>query len=163
MHDSDQKLTTNDSKSPDKLIVAPGTAIPLSEIEWTFSRSGGPGGQHANTAATRVTLRFNVDASPSLTRTQKEKIRDRLKRRIDQNGVFQLVVEDERSQHQNRRIAIERFRMKLKKALKPAKKRKSTSVPPSQKEERLKEKRRRAELKEARRRGRRLMNEGDYE
>lgn len=159
MHESDHLLSGDTGDVGNALPITPNLVIPFSEIHWRFSRSSGPGGQNVNKTATRVTLSFNVDDSPSLTDPQKRMIHSRLKKRIDTNGNLNVVVEDERSQHRNRQIALERFQRHLRKALKPAKQRKKTSVPQSEREERLRDKRTRARIKAARQRGRQLLDD----
>jgi ribosome-associated protein len=81
------------------------------EIDLRTSRSSGPGGQHANTAETRVEAVFDVDASPSLTARQKRRV-------IARSGpVLRAVAQDERSQARNREVAVERLVAKLAAAL----------------------------------------------
>jgi ribosome-associated protein len=95
----------------DVLRVSSALVIPASELNWSFSASGGPGGQHANTANTRVELRFDVAGSSSLSDIQ----RDRLLRALGPE--VRVVVSDERSQARNRQIARERLAQKLAGAL----------------------------------------------
>ena len=81
--------------------------IPLDEIEWQTSRSGGPGGQHANTSDTRVEVRFDVNASPSLGPRQRARLLERL------GPVVRATASDSRSQARNREIALERLHLAL--------------------------------------------------
>jgi ribosome-associated protein len=83
--------------------------VPLSEIEFRFSPSRGPGGQHANRSHTRVTLLFSVANSPSLDEPVREKLQLALASRLDSQGVLQVTSQDTRSQKQNRELAIARF------------------------------------------------------
>ena len=85
--------------------------IPLDELEWRFSGSGGPGGQHANTSNTRAEVRFDVAASPSLGPRQ----RDRLLERV--GPLVRVVASDSRSQARNRELALERLADRLAAAL----------------------------------------------
>lgn len=122
-------------------------AIPLAELEFRFSRSGGPGGQHVNRSATRVELRFDVAHSPSLSEEQRQRALERLAGRLDSEGVLRVVAESERSQWRNRQEAVERFRMLLRQALHIPRRRRRTRLPAWAKERRLAEKRRRSEIK----------------
>ncbi|MFN8017049.1 MAG: alternative ribosome rescue aminoacyl-tRNA hydrolase ArfB [Acidimicrobiales bacterium] len=130
----------------DRIFVAPGVRIPRSELQVRFSASGGPGGQHANKAATRVELAFDVAASPSLLPVQRERVLDRL------GPVLRIVVDDERSQARNRAIAEERFAERLAAALKVERPRRPTKPSRAAKERRLDAKRQRSQTKADRRR-----------
>ena len=101
------------------------------EIELRVSRSSGPGGQHANKAATRVEAVFDVEASPSLSPAQKRR----------------AVAQDERSQARNRELAVERLVAKLAEALRVERRRVATRSSAAARERRLAEKRRRAGVK----------------
>src|SRR5664280_3566590 len=79
--------------------------------------SGGPGGQNVNKVATKVTLTFDVAASPSLTDAQRDRIRARLATRISKDGVLQVVSQRHRTQGANRAAALERFVELLRDAL----------------------------------------------
>lgn len=89
--------------------VPGGPSIPEEEIDFAVSRAGGPGGQHVNTTATRVELRFDVAGSPSLDPAQRARILDRLHTRISREGILRVVASRERSQRANRDAAIARF------------------------------------------------------
>jgi ribosome-associated protein len=121
--------------------VSPTCAIGLDELEWQFSGSGGPGGQHANTANTRVEVRFDVGASPSLGPRQKARLVERL------GPVVRVVVSDTRSQLRNRELALERLRARLGGALRVERRRVPTRATRASKERRLQDKRRQAERK----------------
>lgn len=125
--------------------------IPYEEIRFITSRSSGPGGQHVNTADTRVTLLFNVEKSPSLTDFQKVAATGKLRRRIDKRGILRVTSQKFRSQKANKDAAIERFVELMRWALKPAIPRKATRVPRSAKRKRLDRKRRTADKKKHRR------------
>lgn len=128
----------------DRLRVSGSCVIDLDELEWRFSGSGGPGGQHANTANTRVDLRFDVRGSRSLGPRQRARIIERL------GPVVRVVVSDSRSQHRNRELALERLRTRLAGALRVERPRVPTRVSPSAKERRLQAKRRQSERKRGR-------------
>lgn len=126
-------------------------AIPLAEIGYRATRSGGPGGQHVNTSSTRIELEFNVQTSPSLTDAQRSRILQRLANRIDTAGVLRLSSSGSRSQHQNREDVTDRLARLLADALKERKPRKRTKVPRAAKEARLKQKKQRSTIKKHRR------------
>jgi ribosome-associated protein len=90
-----------------------------SELEFRFTRSGGPGGQHVNTAATRVELVFDLAASRTLTSEERTLAARRLRSRLDGDGRLRVVAQDERSQARNRRLAVERFCELMRDALRP--------------------------------------------
>jgi len=119
--------------------------LPLSEVELRFSRSSGPGGQHANTAETRVEAVFDVSASAALTEHQKRRVLARA------GPVLRAVAQDERSQWRNRELALERLVEQLRAALKVARRRVPTKPSRAAKERRLETKRRRAATKKLRR------------
>jgi ribosome-associated protein len=133
------------------LTVNEQLAIPLAELTYRATRSGGPGGQHVNTSATRVEVEFDVASSPSLTDAQRARIMERMANRIDGSGLLRLASSEQRSQHQNREDVTQRLARLLADALKERKARKRTKVPRAAKEARLKSKKQRAETK--RRRG----------
>ena len=120
-------------------------SIPRSELRIRVSRSSGPGGQHANTAETRVDALFDVDASVALTDRQKQRVR------ASAGPVLRAVAQDERSQARNRELAVERLVGKLREALKVERRRVATRPTKASVERRLESKRRRAAAK--RRRG----------
>ena len=126
------------------LRVTRSCSIPFSELEWRFSGSGGPGGQHANTANTRAEVRFDVRASPSLGPRQRARLLERL------GPVVRVVASDERSQARNRQLAIERLRSRLAEALRVAKPRRPTAPSEAARERRLRAKHQRAEVKRGR-------------
>jgi ribosome-associated protein len=125
----------------DGIRVTRTLAIPLSELEWRFTPSGGPGGQHANRSNTRVEVRFDVEHSPSLGPRQ----RDRLLQRL--GPVVRVVADDERSQARNRALAAERLRERLADALHIERERRPTKPTKSAGERRLQSKRRRSAAK----------------
>jgi ribosome-associated protein len=126
------------------LVVSRSCRIPLDELEWRFSASGGPGGQHANTSNTKAEVRFDVAGSPSLGPRQRARLLERL------GPVVRVVASDERSQARNRDLALGRLASRLADGLRvetvrvPTKPRKSASV------NRLADKRRRSETKRLR-------------
>jgi ribosome-associated protein len=125
--------------------VTPSLGIPVSELQFRFSPSGGPGGQHANKVSTRVELRFDVAASRALGPRQRARLLDRLGPEI------RVVADDERSQIRNRAVAVDRFRARVADALRVEKPRRPTRPSRGAKERRLADKRRLSERKRDRR------------
>ena len=125
--------------------------IPADEISLKHSTSGGPGGQHANKVATRIDLRWDVASSPSLGPRQRARILHGLRGRIDGSGVLRLSSDRHRSQLRNREDVLDRLGALVAGALKPPKKRVATAPSASARERRLKAKKRRSQIKRARR------------
>jgi ribosome-associated protein len=120
-------------------------AIPLEELEWRFSGSGGPGGQHANTSNTRVEVRFDVAGSPSLSPAQRARLVERI------GPLVRVVAADTRSQARNRELALARLRERLADALRTPRARRATAPSAAGRRRRLDAKRRRGDLKRQRR------------
>lgn len=127
------------------------TAVDDSEIDFTFARSGGPGGQHANTSSTKVELRWSVDASAAFSTEQKALIHQRLGGRINAEGVLVLQASEYRSQTRNREAVLARFAHLLAEALQVQASRRPTKPTRAARRRRLDAKRRRAETKSLRR------------
>ena len=119
--------------------------LPLSEVELRFSRSSGPGGQHANTSETRVEAVFDVEASAALTETQKRRVLAKA------GPTLRAVAQDERSQWRNRELAVERLADQLREALRVERRRVPTKPSAAAREQRLEDKRRRSATKRLRR------------
>jgi ribosome-associated protein len=129
----------------ESIQVTQAVAIPISEIELRFSRSSGPGGQHAQKTETRVEAVFDVEASEALSEAQKARV-------IRKAGpVLRAVAQDERSQARNRELAFERLADALREALKVERRRRPTKPTAASRERRLTQKRRRGETKQQRR------------
>jgi ribosome-associated protein len=137
--------------SMEDLVVEPGLVIPGHELSIATSRSGGPGGQHVNTTATRVTLRWNVRATEALDPSRRDRLIARLGNRVTADGDLLVHVSSSRSQSQNRSDAFERLAQLVRKALVERKKRKPTRPSRSSKERRLREKKEHSGRKAARR------------
>ena len=119
--------------------------IPASELLWRFSRSGGPGGQHANKAATRAEVRFDIAGSPSLGPRQRARLQERL------GDEVRVVADDERSQARNRDLALERLCARLAAALRVDRPRRPTKPTAASVRRRLEAKRHQASRKANRR------------
>jgi ribosome-associated protein len=117
------------------LRVTSSCVIPLDELTWRFARSGGPGGQHANTSDTRAEVRFCIATSPSLGPRQRARLLERL------GPVVTVAASDSRSQARNRELALERLRGKLAEALRREKPRRPTRPTRGARERRLDAKR----------------------
>jgi ribosome-associated protein len=129
----------------DRLVVTDGVRIPRHELLVTFSASGGPGGQHANKAATRVEITFDVEASAAFTDAQRRRVIAKL------GPVVRVVADDERSQWRNRSLAEERLAAKLRGALQVPRQRRGTRPTRGSQRRRLDQKRQRGETKRFRR------------
>jgi ribosome-associated protein len=127
--------------------VAPGVEVPVSELTWRFSASGGPGGQHVNTANTRAEVVFDIAGSPTLP----PDVRDRLVARL--GPVVAVAASDRRSQLRNRESAVARLVERLRDGLVEPKSRRPTRPTLASKRRRLEAKRRQGERKQERRSG----------
>jgi ribosome-associated protein len=122
----------------------------LTELSYRTSRSSGSGGQHVNKVESRVEVVWNVAESRALSQEQKALILSRLKNRIDHSGNLTVSSSTSRSQHENKKLATARLLSLVELALKKKKIRKKTGIPNLVKEKRLKEKKKRSELKSSR-------------
>jgi ribosome-associated protein len=129
----------------ESIRVTRSVLLPLAEIELRFSRSSGPGGQHAQKSETRVEALFDVEGSEALTPAQKRRVT------VKAGPVLRAVAQDERSQWRNRELAVERLVEQLRAALKVERRRVATKPSAAAKRRRLEAKKRRAETKRLRR------------
>jgi ribosome-associated protein len=132
----------------DPLPIRPGLVLPLAEIELRAARSSGPGGQHANTTESRVEASFDVAASATLSEEQKARVAARLGPRVT------ATAQDTRSQLRNRELALDRLAARLAHALEVPRPRTATRPTAASRRRRVEGKRRRGEVKRARRRDR---------
>ena len=124
----------------DQLLIAD------DELDWRFTPSGGPGGQHANKANTRVELSWDITASAAVTERQRNRLRSRL------GDTVRVVADDHRSQYRNRMVATERLAEMCRKALAPPPKaRKPTKPSKGARKRRLESKRKAGQTKRLRR------------
>ena len=103
----------------DVVEIGAAAPLPVSELDFRFTRSGGPGGQHVNTSSTRAELTFDLAGSPTLTDQERERAMRRLRSRLDSEGRLRVVAQDERSQRRNRSLALRRFAELMQRALAP--------------------------------------------
>ena len=129
--------------------ITPSFGIDESEVQFAFVRASGPGGQNVNKVATAVQLRFDVDHS-ALPDEVKERLKHVAGNRITSDGELLIEAKKFRTQEQNREDAIRRFVELLQRAFKKPKSRKKTKPTKASKEQRLKEKKTRGEIKKLR-------------
>lgn len=132
------------------LPIQEGLEIPLAELTFRFSRSGGPGGQHVNRSETRVEVLFDVAHSSSLSEAQRQQLLRNLAPYLDSRGVLHLVSSASRSQHENRKEVLDRLARLLRQGLKRRRRRIPTRPGPGAVARRLEAKRRRSALKRER-------------
>jgi ribosome-associated protein len=129
----------------DAIRVTRSVVLPRGEIELRFSRSSGPGGQHANTAETRVEALLDVTATTALSEAQRRRVLAKA------GPVLRAVAQDERSRLRNRDLAVERLVEQLREALRVERRRVATKPTAASRERRLESKKRRSETKKLRR------------
>jgi ribosome-associated protein len=129
----------------ESIRVTRSVVLPLGEVDFRYSRSSGPGGQHAQKTETRVEAVFDVGSSSALSDTQKRRVVARA------GPVLRAVAQDQRSQARNRDLALERLVEQLRRALRVERRRVATQPTAASRERRLEEKRRRAKTKRLRR------------
>jgi ribosome-associated protein len=125
--------------------VTRSVVLPVSEVGLRFSRSSGPGGQHANTSETRVEAIFDVESSSALSDAQKRRVLAKA------GPTLRAIAQDERSQLRNRELAIERLVEQLRETLKVERRRVATMPTKASRERRLETKKRRSHTKKLRR------------
>jgi len=130
----------------DHLHVTRSLVIPMRELSWRFSASGGPGGQHANTSNTRAEVRFDIERSPSLGPRQRARLQERF------GTELRVVASGERSQARNRSAALDRLAARLADGVRVPRTRTPTRPTRSAARRRLETKQRRSSLKRQRRR-----------
>ena len=132
------------------LIINSKLEIPAGEIQWRFSKSSGAGGQNVNKTDSRVEIVFNVSESKSLTPYQKHRITTQDEIKLS-NDCICIVVQDKRSQYQNRQLALTRLASTLEALLKPPPKKRRVTIPTrTSQRRRIESKKRRGQLKKNR-------------
>lgn len=110
------------------LEVSGALNIPAAELDWRFSRSSGPGGQHVNTSDSRVELSWNIAGSAVLTSSQRERLLARLENKLV-GGVLTVSASEQRSQLRNREIALNKLAELVSAALAPGPARRRATKP----------------------------------
>jgi ribosome-associated protein len=128
----------------ESIRVTRSVVLPLAEVTFRFSRSSGPGGQHAQKSETRVEALFDVESSQALTDAQKRRVISRA------GPALRAVAQDERSQLRNRELALERLVEQLRRALRVERRRVPTKPSAAARKRRLEQKRRRSDTKRLR-------------
>jgi len=134
------------------LRVQPGLLIPETELNESYSRAGGPGGQHVNKVATRATLRWDIAASGALRSSQRDRLLEKLRSRLTTEGVLVVHASSSRSQSANRQEARERLAELIRAALVVQRKRRATRPTRASRERRLSDKKRKGDRKRGRQR-----------
>lgn len=134
----------------DDLDIGNGVVIPERELSWSFSTSGGPGGQHANRSATRAEVRFDLASSPSVPEDLRERMLARLGGKTS-GGVVAVTADESRSQWRNRQSARKRLSVLLSDAMKVPRTRRPTAPSAGARRRRIESKRRRSGIKQLRR------------
>ena len=116
-----------------------------SEVAFRFSRSSGPGGQHAQKSSTRVEALFDVEGSGALTDAERRRVLEKL------GPVVRAIAQDERSQLRNRELATDRIVEQLREAVRVRRPRRATKPSAAARERRLETKRRQSQTKRLRR------------
>jgi ribosome-associated protein len=128
----------------ESIQVTPRLALPLEEVQLRYSRSSGPGGQHAQKTETRVEAVFDVGASETLSAAQKRRLTARV------GPVVRAVAQDERSRWRNRELALERLAETIRAGIRVERKRRPTKPSAAARKRQLESKRRRSEVKRLR-------------
>jgi ribosome-associated protein len=133
------------------LEVTNGIQIPLDEFEWSFARSGGPGGQNVNKVASKAVLRWDFDRSPSVPDDVKARFRERFPSRLTTEGEVVMASELTRDQSRNRDDCLEKLADLLRAVARPPKVRRPTKPTKGSQRRRVDAKRRQSVRKEGRR------------
>jgi len=145
-------MTETDDGPRDLLHLGHGVTVPHHELSWKFSTSSGPGGQHVNTANTRVELRYDIQQSPALPEWARARLLAKL------GPTVSVTASDRRSQLRNRELALERLTERLGAALHRDPPRRATRPTKASQRRRVEAKRRQGDRK--RQRGRGSLDDG---
>ncbi|HEY3874150.1 MAG TPA: alternative ribosome rescue aminoacyl-tRNA hydrolase ArfB [Candidatus Kapabacteria bacterium] len=122
------------------LRISNSISIPVAEIDISFTRSSGPGGQHVNKTSTQAELEFDIAHSPSFSAPDRAWLMTRLGTKLDSEGKLRITAQEYRSQLRNKTAAMEKLAATLRDALMRPKKRKKTKPSKAAKESRLESK-----------------------
>lgn len=126
------------------LEILPTFALPESALRYSFSRSGGPGGQNVNKVSTRATARLQITDNPLIPEELRARLLEKLATRITQDGDLIVQVDETREQARNKELARERVIAILRQALVRPKKRKATKPTRGSQQRRVESKKRRS-------------------
>jgi ribosome-associated protein len=126
-------------------------SVPDDELEWSYARSGGPGGQNVNKVSSKAILRWRLQSNTTLPAEVRDRLIGQQRRRITTEGDLLITSQRYRDQERNRQDCLDRLREMVLKALEAPKPRKATKPTRGSRRRRLAEKRRRSATKEQRR------------
>ena len=135
------------------LQITETVALGDDELSWTFSRSGGPGGQNVNKVASKAQLSWALAASAALSDAAKARLRKAHPSGVNTDGSFQITSQESRDQARNREICLEKLAEYIRDALVPPKPRFATKPTRSSKKRRVADKRQNSERKASRKPG----------
>jgi ribosome-associated protein len=137
--------------APNTLDIAPGLAVPVSLLTFTFSRSSGPGGQNVNKLNTKATLSLKLeDLGPYVSAAVLERLRRLGGSRVTEDGRLMLTCDESRSQHANKAACVERLRQLIIESRHIPRRRRRTRPSRAAKERRLQSKKQRGQIKQSR-------------
>ncbi len=134
----------------DDIIINDLVVIPGSELQYTASRSSGPGGQHVNKTDSRIQVRWNIPSTSALSDFLKRRVMNVLATRLTDDGDLLLAADSNRSQHRNREEVTQRLAALVREALVPPKPRRRTKPTRASRQRRLDDKKKRADVKRQR-------------
>ncbi len=147
---ADETPQPKQSSDPQGFEWKPGRVIPWSELDFVQVTGGGPGGQHVNRTATRVTLVWTPSATEALSDNERERVIKYLSGRLNQKGELRIRSASERRAKSNRDECLDRLKLLVSKALAPRRVRRKTRPTRASREKRKQQKQQRAKIKKSR-------------
>jgi len=139
------------TKNPlDDVLINDLVTIPASELQYTASRSSGPGGQHVNKTDSRIQVRWNIPATSALSDFLKRRVMNVLSTRLTDDGDLLLASDSHRSQRRNKEDVTQRLAALVREALVPPKPRRKTKPTRASRQKRLDDKKKRSDVKRQR-------------